>query len=196
MKWLVIAVALIGLIGVTTAVNPFTLGTTVTLLSEDFEGKFPPEGWQVLELGNSGGIWKRNDEWGRQNFAGSGYCACADSDRFGYEMETELRTPVIDLKDCKKAILEFSMDFKNDNDINVFMKGRAVLLISTDGGKSWKVLKYWTDDYSGKVTVDLTPYVGREIIIAWHYYGDNVFWWEIDNVRIVAEKSHPFMPFH
>jgi len=186
MKWAVIAVILVGLVGVTLAGNPFASGTAV-LLSEDFEGKFPPKGWQVLEFGNSGGVWKRNDEWVRQNFAGSGYCACADSDRFGYEMETELRTPVINLKDYKKAKLEFDMDFKNDNDMNVFMRGRAEVLISTDGGNSWKPLLRWVDDYNGKVTVDLTPYVGNEIIIAWRYHGDGVYWWEIDNVKVTAE---------
>jgi hypothetical protein len=187
MKWLVIAVILVGLIGITVAENPLTSDNLV-LLSEDFEGDFPPAGWQVLELGNSGGAWKRNDVWNRDNFAGSGYCAIADSDRFGYEMETELRTPVIDLKGCKKAVLEFSTDFRNDDDVNVFLKGRAEVLISTDGGKSWDVLLRWTDDRHGKIMVDLTQYVGKEVIIAWHYYGDNVYWWEIDDVRITAEK--------
>ena len=188
MRWIVvITLTLIGLISANVAVSAFSSQSTVTLLSEHFEGKFPPKGWQVIVLGNSGGAWKRNDDWMRQNFAGTGYCACADSDRFGYEMETELRTPMISLKDCKKVTLTFNMDFRNDDDMNVFMKGHAKLLISTDG-KSWKILKEWVDDYNGKVTIDLTPYVGKDIMIAWHYYGDGVYWWEIDDVEIIAEK--------
>jgi len=53
------------------------------LFSENFEGEFPPPGWRDAAYGSSeGGAWSRNDSAGRENFAGDGYCAIADSSQF------------------------------------------------------------------------------------------------------------------
>jgi hypothetical protein len=196
MRWVIVVLALVSISGIAVAESIFDGSILTVLLSEDFEGSFPPKDWQVLEFGNSGGVWKRNDEWKRENFAGNGYCACADSDRFGYEMETELRTPVIDLRNCIDAKLEFDTDFRNDDDLSVFRKGYAEILISSDGGRNWQTLMRWCDDRNGHVEIDLTPYIGKEVIIAWHYYGDGIYWWQLDNIKITAHKkqSKSFSP--
>ncbi|MCK4334529.1 T9SS type A sorting domain-containing protein [candidate division WOR-3 bacterium] len=53
------------------------------LLSEGFEGPFPPGGWSTsTSLGQN--QWFRNDYWGRPNYTGgSGYCADNDDDGAG-----------------------------------------------------------------------------------------------------------------
>ena len=186
MKWRIAALSLMCIIGIAIIVNALPKSSPVTLISENFEGKFPPEGWQVIALGNPGGVWARNDYWEMPNYAGKGYCACADSGNFKYDMATELRTPVINLKGYKKATLTFDMDFRCDNTVNIFNRGHAMLIIYVNGKK--EIVKEWSHNYHGKVKVDLTPYVGKEIVIAWRYYGDYIYWMEIDNVKVVAEK--------
>ncbi|MBC7129210.1 MAG: choice-of-anchor J domain-containing protein [Thermoplasmatales archaeon] len=166
----------------------------VTLLYEKFEGTFPPAGWTVKENADAGGRWKRNDEWSnRPNYAGGdGYCADADSDRFGSgkTMDTELWTPPISLAGYKSATLTFMASY---NDLTTTTPNDyGDVDISTNGGVTWTNLLHWDEDHSAYgpgelVTIDLTPYIGSTIIIRWHYFGQYDWWYEIDNVTVTAE---------
>ncbi|MBC7080759.1 MAG: choice-of-anchor J domain-containing protein [Thermoplasmatales archaeon] len=165
----------------------------VTLLNEKFEGTFPPAGWTVKENADPGGRWKRNDEWGRPNYAGGdGYCADADSDKFGSgkTMDTELWSPPINLAGYTSATLIYVASY---NDLTTSPPNDyADVDISTNGGLTWTNLLHWDEDHSpygpGElVTIDLTPYIGQTVIIRWHYFGNYDWWFEIDNVTIIAE---------
>ena len=164
----------------------------VTILAEDFEGAFPPAGWTVIENGDAGGRWKRNDEWGRANYAGTGYCADADSDKFGSGtyMDTELWTPPFSLANYTSATLAFNTYY---NDIGAGGDYAAVD-ISLDGGVTWTNLLFWDEDHTGEhVEIDLTPYVGNDnVIIRWHY-GDATwdYYWEVDDVHIYGKQIFP-----
>jgi len=83
-------------------------------LAEDFNGDtFPPEGWTVVV--NNGYGWESNSTTWRNNYTGgSGTCAIADSD-YHDAMDTELRTPVMDLSSVTSAtscsLNQISMDY-------------------------------------------------------------------------------------
>jgi len=171
--------------------HPATITETETILHEDFEGAFPPANWTVIENSEAGGIWKRNDDWGRNNYAGGyGYCADADSDNFGSAtMDTELWTPVLDLSGYSSATLSFIAAYNDYSDSDY-----ADVDISVDNGATWVNLLHWEENHSPygpgeNVTIDLTPYVGSSsVIIRWHYFGYYDWYWEIDNVTITGEK--------
>jgi hypothetical protein len=165
----------------------------VILVDEDFEGTFPPASWTVVENGDAGGIWLRNDVWGTTNYMGTGYCADADSDNFGSGgklMDTELWTPSMDLSTFTSATLQFMTAYNYGG----YSPGGeyADTDISIDGGSSWTNLLHWEEDHSAYgpgelVTVDLTPYCGNSDVIVRFHYNDNTGWqwqWEIDDVEI------------
>ncbi|MBC7128358.1 MAG: right-handed parallel beta-helix repeat-containing protein, partial [Thermoplasmatales archaeon] len=158
----------------------------IIIFEEYFEGAFPPAGWTVIENADAGGRWRRNDEWGRPNYAGGyGYCADADSDAFGPDktMDTELRTPQISLVGYDSATLKFMAAYRH------FGNDYADVDISINGGASWINLLHWVTSHSPceLVTIDLTPYIGNNVIIRWHY--GNAYWglwYEIDNVTVTG----------
>ena len=155
------------------------------ILSEDFEGAFPPAGWSVA----GDPLWDRNDNWGRANYAGgNGYCADADSDAYGGGGDAYLMTPVLDLSSYSSATLSFTAAY------NIWESGEyADVDISTNGGSTWINLLHWAEDHSPygpgeNVTIDLTPYVGNSnVVVRWHYYAAGWdYYYEIDNIRIFA----------
>ena len=176
------------------AVKPVQIAkaTTITILSEDFEGSFPPSGWTV----HGDPLWDRNDNWGRDNYAGGyGYCADADSDAYYGGGDSELWTPSFSLEGYASAELSFIASYNDYSGHDDY----ADVDISTDGGATWTNLLHWEDedhDAYGPgepVTIDLTPYVGNDnVIIRWHYYAPGWdFWYEIDNVTITGEMVFP-----
>ena len=160
--------------------------TTDVILSEDFEGAFPPSGWSVV--GDS--LWDRNDNWGRTNYAGgNGYCADADSDAYGSGGDTELWTPSFSLAGYSSAELTFIASYYDAS----WADDYADVDISTNGGTTWTNLLHWAEDHDDhgpgeEVTIDLTPYVGNSnVIVRWHYYAPGWDWYyEIDNVTITG----------
>jgi len=156
----------------------------VVVLEEDFE-TWPPAGWTIFDNGGDC-VWDSNVIIGRTNYTGgSGNCAIADSDTCGEltTMDTELRSPVIDLSGVANALLEFKTDY------DYYASDVATVDISTNGGSTWTNLLTWSEDHWGPLTVqiDLTPYVGSAtVIIRFHYVGAYDWWWEIDDVVITG----------
>lgn len=149
---------------------------------EDFEGDFPPEGWDVVI--NNGAGWMRNDAWGRDNLTpGTGYAAAADSDAFGTGMDTELWTPPIDLSGASQALLSFANNFQ------VFSTDEAYIDVSIDGGTSWTNVAYWDYDNGPTIeTVDLSAYTGEVIRLRFRYVALGWDWyWQVDDVTILTD---------
>jgi uncharacterized repeat protein (TIGR01451 family) len=162
---------------------------------EDFEGAFPPSGWTVV---NNGGdcVWQSTATTGRPNFTGgAGDAADADADWCGpgTTMDTELRTPPIDLSGVTQAWLMFKSDF---NDLG--NQDHGYVDISTDGGATWTtLLHYDRADYRTRTEIiNLTPYVGSaNTIIRFRYVApDWDWWWEVDEVGIYLEEPTPPPP--
>ncbi len=164
-----------------------------SLLTEDFEGTFPPTNWQVV---NNGGtcVWTRNDAFAtaRPNYAGGqGFCADADSDKCGSgtTMDTELRTMVLDLSTATTATLKYVTSY---NDIATG-GDYADVDASIDGGTTWTNLLHWDADHSPNgpgeaVTLDLTQFQGEpSVMLRFHYWiGTYDWWWEVDQVQVGA----------
>lgn len=174
-----------------------------TIFQEDFEGTWPPAGWQVVDNNGPGQNWMRNDSLGRANLCqyGSGYAAAADSYYFYTGgMDTTLISPPIKLF-TPTALLGYASHFQDFSG-----RGAIWLDISTNNGVSWTNLRYQTlDDVpSLGLTVggtweveDLAPYVGNTILLRWRYSdGGTAFgwYWYIDNIVIKKEPPLPPLP--
>jgi uncharacterized repeat protein (TIGR01451 family) len=173
-----------------TATHMVTVIPCWSLLTEDFEGTFPPANWQVV---NNGGtcVWMRNDAFAtaRPNYAGGlGFCADADADKCGSgtTMNTELRTMVLDLSGLTTATLEYVASYN-------WLSGAefANTDVSIDGGTTWTNLLHWTTDHSAYgpgelVTLDLTQFQGEpSVMIRFHYYAPGWdYWFEVDQVNV------------
>ena len=171
---------------------PAAYTLTVTALAEDFEGTFAPDGWTVI---NNGGtcVWQRNDQVpsGRPNYAGGlGFSAAADSDRCGTgtTMNTELRTPVLDLSGATVASLDFVASYRHLGSSSFRVHA------SDDGGANWDTLLTWSADSSPTgpgtpVSLNLTPYVGsNNVIVSFHYVAPSWDWWaQVDQIRLTSD---------
>lgn len=174
-----------------TATYVVTVQDCWTVLTEEFEGAFPPTGWTVI---NNGGncVWQRNDAFAaaRPNYAGGvGFCADADSDKCGSAttMDTELRTMSLDFSGYTIASLDYISSY---NDIGTG-GDLADVDVSIDAGTTWINLLRWDEDHSPNgpgepVSLDLTPYAGQsDVMIRFHYHVATYdWWWEVDHVRI------------
>jgi len=164
------------------------------LLSEDFEGAFPPTGWSTDDNIGTGNTWQRNDFWGAENRVlnyGSGYSACAESDSSGLgpAWNTTLYSPTIDLTAFTAANISYASNFQDNAG-----DGDAWCDITTNGGASWTNIWYETHDEPGGINGggvlhnhDLTAYCGNNVQIRWTYddNGDGDAWfWHIDNVQV------------
>jgi len=152
---------------------------------EQFEGAFPPAGWSVINYGGTH-VWQRNDYYGTPNWAGTGFCADADSDAagMGSVMNTGLRTPSFSLGGYSSAQLEFGMDY-------YIWSGNEYgdVRVSTDGGATWDVIAHYTTDLWGvHISLDLTAYVGNPSVIVEFLYGNANYdySWEIDDVEVIG----------
>lgn len=169
-----------------------------TILSEDFESWPPsnPSSWLIV---NNGGdcIWNSNVVGGTtNNTGGNGDCAIADADDCGpgTTMDTEMRTPTLDLSKYTNASLKFNTDYNNFSSYE-----SANVDISINGGGTWTNLQTWNTDNRGPLSVqlDLTPYVGSgNVIIRFHYTSPGWnWWWEIDDVIVEGCRAGGAMPW-
>jgi subtilisin family serine protease len=164
----------------------------INLLSEDFEGSFPPDDWTVVDNGGDC-VWQRNDDWPRANYAGGdGFSAAADSDHCGNgtTMNTELQTPVIDLSAATQATLDFVASYRH------LGSSSFQVHVSDDGGSSWDTLLSWTTSVDPlgpgmPVSLDLTPYVGSDnVLVSFHYTAPGWDWWaQVDQIRLLADSA-------
>ncbi len=163
----------------------------MVLLHEDFEGDtFPPAGW-VEAHDTAGMAWTDQDLKPRGNLTGgTGKFAIVDDDYGGSAALTtaQLWTPPFDIPADPGYFTQ--LIFKTDYN-NLDTDEKADVDISLDGGATWVNLLHWAADHRGPLTqsVDLTPFAGATgAILRFYYYDGAAFawWWEIDDVQIVA----------
>ena len=162
-----------------------------TIMSENFNGAFPPAGWSVVDNASTGNVWDRNDAFGADNLTlGTGYSADADSyATCGPDgWDSELRTPDIDLSVASNPQLSFYSNFQD-----YAGAGDAWVYISIDSGSTWDTLYHQTTDDSSFDTgtervFDLTDYAGETIMLSFRYSdnGNGCAWfWQIDDVSVI-----------
>jgi hypothetical protein len=161
----------------------------VTLVSEAFEGSFPPAGW-VVANSTTGctGIpdWTNTDPGVRGNLTGgSGLFAVADSDDCGsgVAMNAQMWSPVLNLTNYSTPRVGFKYDY---NDLGSADSG--ALDFSTDGGSTWTNINTWTVDDRGPKSYENTFAADGQAntVVRWHYIAAWDWWWEVDDVTITA----------
>jgi hypothetical protein len=180
-------------------VTAYTVIPLSTVLYEDFEGTFPPAGWQVI-TNTTGGQWDRNDALGQPNSVanyGSGFSAAAGTNGgSGTAWDTELWSPAIDMSGLSAPILlQYASNFQD-----YAGNGNAYLDVSTDGGANWSNLYAQTDDDTGGSggggvlrEQDLSAYIGQTIHLRWRFVASSAidWFWQIDNVNIIEATVEP-----
>ena len=171
--------------------NTFTHNDKFTLLSEGFEGLFPPSGWTVIDGSSSPGYqpahWRQSDPWSYYHTGLYG-ALCP----WGYDLDEWLITPDIYVGGLSGLFLSFW--WKSSWYWHVVEDhGDLFVKISTDGGITWDNL--WTFGDSAdvvnsggtwpwynwqwyKATLDLSPYlidktIGDNIMIAFNAVADD-----------------------
>ena len=148
-----------------------------------FEGDVIADGWRVETTANSG-TWS---QWGETPHGGKKQMWVP----FAYEKQDErLISPAI--KVGKTATVSFWY-YLSDYDEK---KGSHYdVEISTDGGKTWKVLYSITkkNHYEIAYSIILSKYSGKIVNISWHAYDDNgnglEYSWYIDDIRVTVVES-------
>jgi len=155
-------------------------------LEENFEAGATPAGWTVID-NTEEGPWVFNNPGDRlNNTGGNGGFAIVDSDYYGpVDLDTELRTPSLDLSEQTSVILEFRHDFSH------FGLEVGDVDVSIDGGSTWTNLaSYSGADHQGAITIDASVEAAGEpvVMFRWHYYNANYdWWWQVDEVKVGSE---------
>ncbi len=167
------------------------------LLEEKFES-WMPAGWTVQDNTGGGCQWTSTSWIGRPNYAGGdGNAAAADSDdAYSFNVDTELRTPVINLSSTPGAMLSFVSAYKDIDPAPG--TDHADVDISADGGGTWTTMLSWNESHDPEgpgeeVFINLEPYVGSStVVIRFRYVSGWDWWWQVDDVTVI--ETVPGMP--
>lgn len=170
-------------------------GGTGTVLGEDFEGTFPPDGWTVTDASSPACPWMSTDDYPMPGWDGIGSerGAGVDSDSCGsgVSVDTSLITPSFDLTGATVADLSFDLAIRDFGGTTVSLQ------ISTDGGGSWDTLDTWVAEevaYPGAAYVgqsyDISAYAGAsDVTVRWRYESGWDYWVAVDNVEVTSDNA-------
>lgn len=177
-------------------------GSLTNVLTQNFDGAFPPAGWTVVNNAPGGPVWSDLAGCGETaNFTnGSGGVACVSSDVFGpAEYDVELRTPAINLSGfAAPAALTFTANYQNFANLDFF-----TVDVSTNGGAAWTNLLSWNEDHGAfraapgeNVNLDISAYAGQaDVRFRFRYFDPNSGDWnwyaQVDNVAVAATQVVP-----
>jgi hypothetical protein len=157
------------------------------IFSEDFEGSVP--GWTIINNNQNNAEWSYDNPKNRDNYAGTGEFAIADSDNYqNKDMDTELRTPLLNLSSLITVFLEFKTDLYIYD--NIFSGNEiADVDVSTNGisGPWTNVWRKTSDYFEATEVIEITTLAAghADVMIRFHYYDAyNDWWWQIDDVKI------------
>ena len=167
----------------------------VTLLTEDFEGTFPPAGWTVANTTtgcNPPGVpdWTNTDPGANTNLTGgSGLFATADSDACGSSsvMNAQMWSAPLDFTGLTNPMVSYYTDY---NDLSTGSATEiADLDYSTDGGATWSNILSWDEDHRGPLMVE-QPFAAdgeANSLVRWNYQNATWdWWWQVDSVEVTA----------
>lgn len=158
---------------------------------ESFGAGSLPSGWSIVNSGDPSAEWVFNDPAVRgNNTGGDGTFAIADSDDAGsVDMDTELRTPVMDLSDMATVWLSVNTEF-------VIYTGNetADIDVSVNGPSGpWVNVWHETADFTASpLEVDISSEAAGQanVMIRFHYYDANYdYYWAIDDVAVYGQEK-------
>jgi hypothetical protein len=184
-----------GIVGITDIFSNNTV--TETLLSENFDGTFPPAGWSVTNDNGGPVVWHRSDA--SPNYyalPSSGYSAYSESypAYCGYSYDTSLVSPSFSTVDMDSVELKFDYEFWKYSSEYLALDYRI-------GGGSWINLENLTnngftliEDY----TVDISVTKGNSNVqLRWRYYNlsSGCDWGvNIDDVQVTGKSGSTIFP--
>jgi hypothetical protein len=156
------------------------------VIREAFSSTGTPTGWTVINHANNIG-WRFDDPGRRGNRTeGSGGFAIVDSDFAGEgtQMNSELRTPVMNFSGASTVQLKFKTYFR------AYEESKADIEVSSDNGQTWDLVWRQTGaNASGQIALNISQFAAGKpaVIIRFRYYDANWAWyWQIDDVEVIA----------
>jgi hypothetical protein len=175
-----------------TAIDWNMIPEWVSVVSEDFEGTFPPAGWTLTDTGTPACPWFQTDGASMAAFVsgGTGQGAAIDADACGSggTYNASLVSAPIDLTGYGQATLNFDLSYRHLSALNLTVD------VSTDGGTTWTPVQSYSASvgYPGAPVaqeIDLSAYADQTIQIRWNWVSGWTWWAWIDNVEVVARDS-------
>ncbi len=160
------------------------------VLHENFEDGLPA-GWTIVTGGDPDAYWRFDDPCSEGNLTGStGLFAMADSDCAGeVDMDTQLRTPVLNLEAYTNVWVAFNSDFRaySENEY-----GEVDYSLNGAAGP-WANLLVQRTDVRGPTNLVLNFRAAAgstNVMLRFHYYNAYYdYWWEVDNVRVYGQRQ-------
>ena len=159
-----------------------------SLLQEHFESPFPPPGWSMtIETGQN--QWRRNDFWGRPNYADGGYCAdnddAATSPGAARVVNNALESPTFDASGYQTVWLAYNVDW--------YPVQYAVGRVDVYNGSSWiPVINHGSSRKTTRDSINISAHVagktnGRVRFLYNELTGGvKSYWYEVDAVNVWA----------
>jgi len=134
---------------------PMTPGTRGTMITEGFEGNFPPTGWDTVSTpgGSQGGStlipWHKDANYFYTGSFGAAY-------GWGYNLDGWMRILNLDFSAVATSTISWWWESSYYWHVNPYDHGDLFIEVSTDGGSSWDVL--WTFGDSAMVVNSGVPW--------------------------------------
>ena len=165
--------------------------TATNLINTGFAGGLPAS-WTIVTTGRTDAFWRFDDPAFRGNLTGgTGLFAIAESSLYSRNsgMDTQLRTPPLDLRGVTTADFAFSTAYNNNPGRSNEVADVDVSLHGTNG--PWlNVWRYTTQDITGRIVLNLAFAAGSSnAMIRFHYYNAyRELYWQVDDVLLTCLK--------
>ena len=147
--------------------------------NEDFEGAtFPPTGW-VKELPGSGNDITQNSDQnhttgGQYSARFSSYSNSADYNQYLFSEQIHVTAPYTRLTFWHR---------KYNSGTDILEWGISTTGQSSADVTTWTAVNLSDADWQQEI-IDISSYVGQDIYIAWHYYGNYQYYVYLDDIMI------------
>jgi hypothetical protein len=162
----------------------YTGGDRQLLLSEDFEGAWPPPSWSVVNPvsnGNPDCVWVPASSG---NFTGgSGNFAIANSDACG--VGTQMHTLLVSPRLVTNTNLAF-LEVVFNSDMRHYISDQYTFFTIDDDLITHTLMDRSGRDYPGPEQITLTGPASLGTRGVWEYHGHYDWWWQIDQVKFYS----------
>ncbi len=171
-------------------------GGPTTLLTEGFEGSFPPAGWQVQQLGPASENWRP--------LAGASGVGCGDNVHTGSNAvfhNDDMGEAGVDVRDIlispsltvPSAATEVRLTFFQRNCWvpSYYTDSTHHWVLSSMNGGAWTLLAELDQQQTewGEISLLIPGAAGQQLRIGFDYQGDFATEWYLDDVQITAQTS-------